>query len=83
MIGAVVILGVLYALYVIADRWLRIDTQRKLEERHASGEAGGVNREDYVQKGLAEYERSTEKKLLLGLFAVPIVVVIILAMLAK
>lgn len=82
-IAAVVILGILYALYVIADRYLRMDERRRLEEKHASGEAGNVNREDYVQKGMAEYERSFEKKLLIGLFAVPVIVVAILGMLAK
>lgn len=83
MVAAIVILGALYALYIIADRYLRADTRRKLEDRHASGEAGNVNREDYVQKGLAEYERSFEKKLLIGLFAVPVAVIALFAMLAK
>lgn len=76
-------MAVVYAVYVAADRYLRWDERRRLEERHARGEAGNVNREDYVQKGLAEYERSTEKKLLIGLFALPFVVIGLLALLAK
>jgi hypothetical protein len=77
------VMAMTYAVYVAADRYLRWDERRRLEERHARGEAGNVNREDYVQKGLAEYERSTEKKLLMGLFALPFVIIGFLALLAK
>lgn len=79
----VAVMAVVYAVYIACDRYLRWDERRRLEERHARGEAGNVNREDYVQKGLADYERSTEKKLLIGLFAVPFVVIALLALLAK
>lgn len=79
----VLVLAVVYAVYLVADRYMRWDERRRLEERHARGDAGNINREDFVQKGLAEYERSTEKKLLMGLFAIPFVVIGLLALLAK
>ncbi|MGF1550950.1 MAG: hypothetical protein ACFBWO_00420 [Paracoccaceae bacterium] len=83
VIVLVAVMAVVYAVYVASDRYLRWDERRRLEERHARGEAGNVNREDYVQKGLAEYERSTEKRLLIGLFALPFVVIALLGLLAK
>ncbi|MEO1468864.1 MAG: hypothetical protein AAFV86_07410 [Pseudomonadota bacterium] len=81
--AVIVILGVLYVLYVAADRFLKVEERRRLESRHAEGEGGGLNREDFVQKGMADYERSTQRRLLMGLFALPIVVIGFLAMLAK
>ncbi|MEO0820593.1 MAG: hypothetical protein AAF074_09235 [Pseudomonadota bacterium] len=80
---SVVLFVVLYGLYLAADIWLRRDTARRLSQRHDAGEGGGLNREDFIDKGLAEYERSTEKKLLLGIFVIPFAVIGLLALLAK
>ncbi|MEM8595010.1 MAG: hypothetical protein AAGF76_00855, partial [Pseudomonadota bacterium] len=69
-IRAVILSAVLFAIlgviYVLLDSYLRWDTIRQLERRYAAGEGGGVNREDFIEKGLATYERSTEKKVLMG-----------------
>ncbi|MEM9781571.1 MAG: hypothetical protein AAF899_03750 [Pseudomonadota bacterium] len=83
VLAVALLLCIVYAVYVAADRYLRLDERRRLERRHADGEGGGLTREDFVQKGMAEFERSTEKKLLFGLFAVPLVVIGLLALLAK
>ncbi|MEM6973299.1 MAG: hypothetical protein AAF577_10890 [Pseudomonadota bacterium] len=82
-LAIVLMLCVVFAVYLAADRYMRFDQRRRLEQRHADGDGGGLNREDFVQKGMAEYERSTEKKLLIGVFAIPILVVAFLALLAK
>lgn len=83
LVAMIAVGALLYALYLIADRYLRNDTRRRLEEEHARGDAGNINREDYVQKGLAEYERGVEKKLVIGLFSIPVIAIVLLAMMTN
>jgi len=80
ILTALMTFAALYAVYYATDQYLRWDTRRRLEERHAAGEASALTREDFVQKGLAEYERSAEKKALLAIFIVPPAIIAILAL---
>ena len=77
-----ILLAVLTAIYIALGWYMRWDRARRLESRHASGEGGALSREDFVAKGLAEYDRSWERKLLLGIFIVPILIAVGLAFLA-
>ena len=79
IVTALGIFALLYAIYYATDTYLRWETRRRLEERHDAGEASALTREDFVQKGLAEYERSAEKKALLAIFVVPPTIIAILA----
>ncbi len=83
VLRAVLVVAVLTAIYVGLSAYMRWDKRRSLEEEHAAGAAPGLSREDYVAKGLAEYERSWEKKLLYGVFLLPLVVGMILLGIAQ
>jgi len=77
-----VLMALLTAIYVALGRYMRWDRTRRLESEHASGAGGALTREDYVAKGLREYDRSWERKLLLGIFILPILIAFGLAYLA-
>lgn len=78
-----ILMGVLCAIYIALDSYMRWDRARRLRAEHESGEGGALTREDYVTKGLAEYERSWERKLLYGVFVLPILAALVIAFIAN
>jgi hypothetical protein len=78
-----ILMAVLSAIYIGLSWYMRWDRTRRLENDFASGEGGGLTREDYIAKGLADYDRSWERKLLLGVFILPILVALALAIVAN
>jgi hypothetical protein len=64
-------LTVLYFLVVIYSRSVR---REKLENEWAAKGALG-DRDDFVNEGLKQYERSARRKLIVAVYIVPIVVV--------
>ncbi len=79
----VIFFAVLTAIYLGLDWYMRGQRVRDLEEEHASGLGSSLSREDYVAKGIAVYSRSWQRKALLGIFAAPIIVILIIAWLAN
>ena len=80
----VAILRVVLRRSCIALGWyMRWDRTRRLNDEHAGGQGGALTGEDYVAKGLAEYHRSWERKLLLGIFILPILAALGLALVAN
>lgn len=75
-----ILMGVLSAIYMALGWYLRWDRARRLEAKHASGEGSALSREDFIAKGLADYDRSWERKLLPGIFILPIVIALTLAL---
>ena len=75
-----ILMGVLSVIYMALGWYLRWDRARRLTARHASGEGSALSREDFVAKGLAEYDRSWERKLLPGIFILPIIIALSLAL---
>ncbi|MEM8819219.1 MAG: hypothetical protein AAGE90_06820, partial [Pseudomonadota bacterium] len=61
VIVATALFAVIGVVYMALDWFMRRDTVRRLERAYEAGEGGGANREDYIEKGLATYERSTAK----------------------
>ncbi len=78
-----ILMAVLSAIYIGLGRYMRWDRTRRLEDEHASGKGAALTREDYVAKGLVEYNRSWERKLLLGVFILPILAALGLALVAN
>ncbi len=78
-----ILIAVLSAIYIGLGRYMRWDRTRRLEDEHASGKGSALTREDYVAKGLVEYNRSWERKLLLGVFILPILAALGLALVAN
>jgi hypothetical protein len=78
-----ILMGMLTVVYVGLDWYMRRDRIRRLNEEHAAGEGAALTREDYVTRGMARYDRSWERKLLLGVFVFPILATLILALIAN
>ena len=78
-----ILMAVLSAIYIGLGWYMRWDRTRRLEDEFASGEGGGLTREDYVAKGMADYDRSWERKLLLGVFILPVLATLALALIAN
>ena len=78
-----IMMAVLTAIYIALGWYMRWDRTRRLESEHASGEGGALSREDYVTKGLAAYDRSWERKALLGIFILPILAALGIGLLAN
>ena len=83
LIRFALVVAVLVAIHRGLDWYLRYDTVRRLEKEHARGEGGALTREDYVARGLARYERSWERRLLLAVYVVPFLVMAALLVLAQ
>lgn len=67
----------LTVLYVLISIYSRSVRREKLEnEWEAKGSVGA--REDFVRDGMAEYESSLRKKLILLVYVVPIVVALVM-----
>ena len=77
------LMAVLTAIYIGLDWYMRRDRTRQLGDEHASGQGAALTREDYISKGLAEYDRSWERKLLLGVFILPILAALGLTLVAN
>ena len=78
-----ILMAVLSAIYIGLGRYMRWDRTRRLKDEHASGQGAALTREDYVAKGMAKYNRSWERKLLLGIFILPILAALGLALVAN
>ena len=83
LIVIVAMMAVLTAVYLALDTYARRRRARELEAEHAAGAGRALTREDYVQRGLAEYERSVPRKLIAAVFAAPVLVFIGLVLLAN
>lgn len=86
MIGLVLRLVVLFAvltvIYLCLSRYFRWYKARELETRFDSGEVRSRDREGYVARGMAEYDRSLTRKLLWGVYLIPIGIVALLIYIA-
>ena len=69
---------VLTGIYVAIAAYMRWDRRLTLGEEFDAGAGQGLTREDYIDRGLARYERSWSKKALLGIFAVPFLILAII-----
>jgi len=71
---AFVVLTVIYAYLSVTQRW------RCRRALAAEYDAGGIDgsRDDHIAKGLRRYERSLRRRLLIGVYLVPLLVVVTL-----
>lgn len=68
---AFAVLSVLYVFLSVRQRWR---ARRALEEEFDTG-AGDLDRATYIEEGMKEYESSLRRKLILGVYVVPLVVI--------
>jgi len=83
VLRVLIFFGLLYAIYWALDRYMWVLRARELEAEHAGGADKALSREDFVAKGLAVYSRSWQRRALLGIFALPFIVFLIVALLAQ
>jgi len=78
----VILFAVLFAIYAGVVAYMRWDRRRELEAEYSAGAGGALTQEDFVSKGLAEFERSQKRQLLYGVFLIPVAVIAVLGFLA-
>lgn len=70
-------LAILTAVYVIVSIWSRSVRREKLEEEWDEEIRSG-DRDAFIEEGLRDYDRSFRRKLILGVYVVPVALVLIL-----
>ena len=69
-----ILLALMTVVYVILSLWSRSVRREKLE-REWDEEIGTGDREAFVQEGLERYDSSVRRKLILGVYVVPFVLI--------
>ncbi|TQV83184.1 hypothetical protein [Denitrobaculum tricleocarpae] len=82
VIRLVVLFAILTVIYVVLTKYFRWNRERELRDRFDSGQVRANDREGYVARGMAKYESSLTKKLLLGVYLLPIGIVVLLIYIA-
>lgn len=68
---------ILSVLYVTISIWSRATRARKLT-RDWRREGGTGDKDAYISEGLADYDRSIRRKLILLVYIVPVVVIVVI-----
>lgn len=66
----------LSVIYLSMSLYSRSVRREKLEKRFDAEPIEGMSREDYVRKGVVEYNRGLRPKLLLLIYVIPAVVIV-------
>lgn len=72
----------LTAIYLALAQYSRWNRRKTLEAEYDAAEAPSRARDEFVAEGMARYERSLAKRLLLGVFVIPIAIVALLLTIA-
>ena len=80
---AALLAGLLVAIYLALRFVARRRRARRLEAEYEAGEGRELTREDYVQRGLARFDRSASGWLALAILSVPVLVFVGLALLVE
>lgn len=75
LVPIVIAFVVLTVIYVIISAWSRSVRKEKLEEEWDEEIREG-DRDAFIESGLREYDRSLRRKLILGVYVVPVVFVL-------
>lgn len=70
-----IVLSVVYAVLSLYSRQVR---RRKLAERWDSKEVLTVDRDTFIERGLQKYDRSFRRKLILGVYVVPLTLIAVI-----
>ena len=73
-----VLLIVLSVVYVVLSIWSRRVRRAKLAARWDSKDVLTVDRETFIERGLQKYDRSFRRKLILGVYIVPLTLIMII-----
>lgn len=67
-----VIILLLAVLHVVLGRYLRWDKTKQLQAEFDAADTHEASRDAFIGKGLADYDKSLRKKLLWGIWLLPI-----------
>lgn len=70
-------LAVLTVIYFIISAWSRSVRKEKLEDEW-DHEIREGNRDAFIEQGLKEYDRSLRRKLILGVYVIPLVFILVM-----
>lgn len=73
-----VLLIALSVVYVVLSIWSRRMSRAKLAARWDSKDVLTVDRETFIERGLQKYDRSFRRKLILGVYIVPLTLIMII-----
>ena len=79
----VVLFAILSVVYIALSAYMRWDRRKALQSEADAVGQGEQERESFVAQGMSDYDRSLRKKLLLGVFGIPVFVVTVLIALAE
>ena len=79
----VVLFAILSVVYIALSAYIRWDRRKTLEAEFDAAGEGEEERESFVAQGMSDYDRSLRKKLLLGIYGIPLVIVSLLIALAE
>ena len=77
IVPVLVALAVLTVIYFIISAWSRSVRKEKLEEEWDQEIREG-NRDSFIEQGLEEYDRSLRRKLILGVYVIPLVFILVM-----
>lgn len=77
IVPVLVALAVLTVIYFIISAWSRSVRKEKLEEEWDEEIRDG-NRDAFIEQGLEEYDRSLRRKLILGVYVIPLVFILVM-----
>ena len=83
LIRIIVIFGLLTLIYIGLSRYQRWEVRRKLEAEYDGAPEQEEERDMFIARGLHEYDRSLKRNLLIGVYGIPLAVVIILFLVAE
>ncbi len=72
------LLVALTVIYIAVSIYSRLRRRRKLAQRWDSKDVLTVDRETFIRRGLERYDRSFRRKLILGVYIVPLTVIAII-----
>ena len=82
VIRLIILFAILAAVYLALSQYSRWTRRKTLEAEYDAADTHEDARDEYIARGMAEYEHSLSKYLLLGIFVVPIAVVALLLAIA-
>ncbi len=79
----IVLFAILTLVYVVLSQYSRWNHRKTLEADYDATDHVENTRDDFISEGMARYEHSLSKRLLLGVFVLPIAIIAALLLIAN
>lgn len=79
LLFSMIAMAILYVILVLYSRSVRTEKlENEAKEKVTTGELGEDAVDDFIQTGLEDYEKSLRPKLILGVFAIPWIIIAVM-----